>query len=191
MMNPILITPPDPAKPVITLAEAKAHLRIRHADDDAYIEGAIADAVDYVQGLENRVFVNQTWQQGVADFSCPVRLPFAPVSSIAVVKYSDIDNAEQTLAPANYQLSEDARSPIVTFFTTPALPSLYSRPDAVRINFVAGYGADAAAVPGASKRAVLKFMAQFYGTRGTSDVAVPSLANDGYELIRSQRRMIC
>lgn len=189
MTAPILITPPDPSKPVISRAEAKAHLRVRHADDDTYIDQCIADAVDYVQTLQNRVLINQTWQQGVADFS-ETRLALAPVSAIAAVKYSDIDNVEQTLDPGNYVLTADAQSPIVTF-VGPLLPPLYVRDDAVRINFVAGYGADASLVPGASRRAVLKFMAHFYGARGTTDAAMPALANDGYELLRSQRRMSC
>lgn len=190
MSEPILITPPAADAPVISLAEAKAHLRVRHADDDTYIAQAIADAVDYVETLESRVLINQTWQQSVAAFDvCGVRLGLSPVSSIAEVKYYDGENADQTLPVGNYVLSHDDQSPIVTWIGDD-LPALYPRPDAVRINYVAGYGADASAVPAATKRAVLKFMAQFYGVRGTSDVPVASLANDAYELVRSKRRMV-
>lgn len=66
---PVLIT--APSAQVVTLAEAKAHLRVDHADEDDVIEGFIAAAVAYLdgwQGVLGRGIMPQTWRQEFADW---------------------------------------------------------------------------------------------------------------------------
>lgn len=55
-----LITPPA-AEPV-TLAEARAHLRLEVADDDAYLLSLITMARQYVEEVCWRGLVKQTWE---------------------------------------------------------------------------------------------------------------------------------
>lgn len=146
-IRPILITPP--AVNILTLDEAKLHCRVDFDDDDALIESLILAAqshLDGYSGVLGRCLINQTWQQSFDGFRCSMRLPFPDVSSVTV-KYFDANNAEQTLTDG-YELIEDGISSIVKFNSSFSQPSTYSdRGDAVKVEFVAGYGATADDLP--------------------------------------------
>jgi hypothetical protein len=55
-----LITPP--ASEPVTLAEAKAHLRLEIGDDDALVAGLVTAARQHVEDLIAQSLVTQTWQ---------------------------------------------------------------------------------------------------------------------------------
>jgi hypothetical protein len=74
-------------------------------------------------------------------------LDIGPVSSITSVKYLDSTGAEQTLSSAVYTLISESLPPRLVLKTGQSWPATYSADNAVRIRFVAGYGA-ASAVPG-------------------------------------------
>jgi len=85
------------------------------------------------------------------------------VQSVSWVKYYDANNELQTLSTANWQLetiNEPATLRILEF------PTLYDRPDAVQIQFIAGYGA-ASTVPGNIISALLLFTAHLFEHRET------------------------
>lgn len=61
---PVQVTPP--AVQPITLAQAKAHLRVDHADEDDLIDGLVAGAVAYLDGwggVLGRAIMPQQWRQ--------------------------------------------------------------------------------------------------------------------------------
>jgi hypothetical protein len=62
-----LITPPA-AEPV-TLAEAKAHIRLEHALDDAYVSTLISAARQYIEQVCWRGLVTQTWELVLGGFA--------------------------------------------------------------------------------------------------------------------------
>lgn len=168
MHRPVLVT--APAEAPVTPAEAKAWLRVDHDDEDELITSLVAAAVahlDGYSGILGRAMVNQTWRQ---DFGCwpgdrVLRLPFPDVSSVTV-KYRDEDDVEQTVNATLYELLEDARGAYVRLkdsFTAPALADDRSEP--VQVTLVAGYGADADAVPGALKQAIKQLVAYWYENR--------------------------
>src|SRR5437764_15038109 len=59
-MSSILLTPPA-AEP-LTLADAKAFLRVAHSDDDAVIAALIAGARSHVEAQTRRALITQTWR---------------------------------------------------------------------------------------------------------------------------------
>lgn len=161
-----LITPP--AATPIALADAKAHLRVDFADDDASITAYLNAAVDYVDGpggFLGRALVKQTWQLTLDAFPCannPIELPLPPLISVAEVK-----NGSAVLDPSQYRV--DTASEPGRVFAASSWPSL-SEGDQVSITFTAGYvqGApEAEAVPFSIKAAILLLLGTLYENRAS------------------------
>jgi uncharacterized phiE125 gp8 family phage protein len=87
---------------LITLADAKLHLRVETDDDDALITEYIAAASDQVEAYTQRRYWPQVLQWSLQEWRVPMRLPVAPggapttsVDNIAVtqIQYADLTNA--------------------------------------------------------------------------------------------------
>lgn len=73
-----------PSLPVVSLDEAKAHLRVSHDDEDDLIRGLIAAATAYLDGLDGvlgRALSPQTWRAVYREGSATDCLPIGPVIS--------------------------------------------------------------------------------------------------------------
>lgn len=143
-MNIITVT--APAVFPVTLADVYLHLRLdpddsppTHPDDDM-LNRHIATATGEVEKMARRALVRQSLALFVENMHCPITLLRPPVISVTSVKYRDGDNALQTLDPANYYVTDDV-VPQVRFVTAFSQPTLYCRPDAVRVDYRAGYDA--------------------------------------------------
>ena len=157
MRHPILsvVTPPEP---VISTAEAKAHLRVETTDDDALIAGMVAGAtlgVDGPTGWLGRALGTQTIVLIGSHFPCAgaltdwrfgrgpdcehheaeIRLPCPPVQEVKAVTYLDPIGVPRTLDPSAYALVDRFLFPLPGF----AWPATQWRPAAVSVTYVAGY----------------------------------------------------
>lgn len=179
-----------PTSTPVSLADAKAHLRVDISDDDALITAYIAAAVDHLDGwsgILGRALVTQSWRQDFARFGC-LRLSLGPVASITEIKYFDGDNAEQTLADSVYTHHSDALGTYVALKPDQVWPSTYSRPDAVSVTYVAGSAA--ADVPPALRAAILLMVGNWYANReATSEAAMAELPIGAYALVSPYRRI--
>jgi len=121
----------------ITLARAKAHLRVVFEDEDDYIASLITSARQMAEGRLNRTLVQrQLTETFPAWCSCMV-LPKPPLVSVDSVVYLDTDGAQQSLEA--YEVY-DSRVPAVLGLPYGAsLPALRWRPDAIRVTYTAGY----------------------------------------------------
>ncbi|AZN72746.1 hypothetical protein D5400_16990 [Georhizobium profundi] len=170
--DPVRISAPTEAP--VTLDEVKAHLRVVERDDagnalqhedDALIQSYIDAAVSHLDGWSGvlgRCLVEQTWRADFAAFTQCMRLPLAPVLSIASVRYRLPDGTISTVAADNYALElQGGGSALVWFKSKFSRPSnLYERRP-VSIEFVAGYGV-ASNVPAALKHAIMMMVAHWY-----------------------------
>jgi uncharacterized phiE125 gp8 family phage protein len=155
-----------PTEDPVTLAEAKAHVRVDHADDDSLITALIAAATDHLDGytgILGRALITQTWRQDFAAFAPKLRLALRPVASVASVTYFDGDNASQTLSASIYGLFEDGAGPYIALDPDQTWPGSYRRVDGVSVTYVAGEAA--AAVPNAIKQAILLLVGHWYANR--------------------------
>jgi uncharacterized phiE125 gp8 family phage protein len=96
-----------PAETPLSLAEAKAHLRVDHADEDGLITALIEAATRHLDGRDgilNRALVTQDWEYRIAAFpACgAIKLPFPPLQSVTAVSYVDAAGAVQTLPSSDY-----------------------------------------------------------------------------------------
>ena len=181
MTKPILITPPS-AEPV-TLAEAKAHLRLEIAADDALVATLIAAARSAVENETRSALMAQSWRWGVTDWpAAGVALPVMPVLAVDAVGWLDGASVKTPLAAADWRY-EDAEERVLL---------LTKAPDAAgyEIDFTAGYGAAGADVPAPLRQAILMLVAHWYEHRAAALEGPPEVVPAGAEaLIAPYRRM--
>jgi len=164
-----------PATMPVSLAEAKAHLRVDHGDQDDLISAQIRAATAWLDGwsgILGRALITQTWRQEFGRFADHLPLPLAPVTAIDSISYFDAGNVQQVLDPGLYALHTDAFGAHVVPQSGNAWPATCRRPDAVSITFTAGYGA-AADVPEPIRQAILLIVQRLFDGADTSiDVAI-------------------
>lgn len=169
MVHPVwLVQTIPPAETPVSLAEAKLYLGVDFSEHDAMITTIINAAtgeLDGKDGVLGRTLVTQTWRADYDQFPADdeyLRLPLFPVQSVTTLAYWDVDDADQVFT--DYDLLMDSEGAYLRLATDAAWPSSYVRSDAVRVTFVAGYGA-AAAVPAQLKQAVLLRVGDLYQNR--------------------------
>jgi uncharacterized phiE125 gp8 family phage protein len=187
-----LVTPPT-EKPV-SLVEAKAHLRVEHSEEDTLITSCIAAAtarIDGRNGWLRRALISQTWKLYLPWFPVArcIALPMPPLQSVTSIKYQDGSDVEQTFSSGSYQVVKTEDEGYIYLKTGESWPgATFERPDAVKIEFVAGYGA-AAAVPENIKQAILIEVGALYKEKGDDEIkADPSVFTK--RLLAPHKRML-
>jgi uncharacterized phiE125 gp8 family phage protein len=172
------ITAP-PALPV-TLAEAKAHLRVDHADEDTLISTYVDAATAHVEGPHGIgiALVEQQWELTLDGFPTVIYLPIYPVLSVDAVEYIDGDGVTQTVA--SFQ-SDTASNPArITPDDGASWPPPKRVLNAVTIRFTTGYAPDGlnyqANIPQDLKNAIQLLVGHWYEHReavGTATAEMP------------------
>ena len=164
-----------PASEPLALADAKAHCRVDHSDDDALITALIVAAREQAEHETGRALVTQTWELVHDTFPEAFVLRKAPIASVTSVKYIDpATGAEQTLDPADTLLDNASEPGYLVPAYGKAWPTARAVPNAVRCRYVCGYG-NAAAVPQAIKQWMLLAIGTMYAQRET--VVAGTVAN--------------
>lgn len=159
-----------PATPLLSLAEAKEHVRVDHTDDDTFLESVVAAAngwMDGEAGILGRALITQTWR---LTLSAPPRgrflsLPVPVVQSVSSVAYFDETNTEQTFAADNYRLISHPEHGLIELADGANWPNTYRRGDAMSVDFVAGYGDTATDVPQPIRHAAALLAVHWYENR--------------------------
>jgi uncharacterized phiE125 gp8 family phage protein len=136
-------------------------------DDDTWITSAITVVREQVEALTNRALMPQSFELAIGEFKDEIQLPKPPFGALTSVKYYDEDDVLQTLASSYYLVNDFAEPATINKKTDQTYPSVYDRPDAVRIAFSAGY-ADADSVPTSIKQAMLMLLTDLYDNRSAS-----------------------
>ncbi len=153
-----------PAAEPVTLAEAKAHLRVDVSDDDALISALILAARQAAEERTGRRFVTQRWKALFGSFGDTLRLSgLTPVSSIVSADYVDGSGAAQALTLSLVQLVKSAPAEIVLAYGA-SWPAVRDQPEAVSFTVEVGYGG-ASAVPQPIKQWMLLQIGAMYSSR--------------------------
>lgn len=167
MRDVSVVTPP--AAELLTAAEARLYLRSNTTREDAWLANKIREIRQEGEAWTGRAWLTQTlllrldaWpgqartgarRDELADAGAEdprtIYLERPPVQSVEAVRYYDADGTLQTLDASTYFAvvgEDDARVVLRPGETWPVLED--GRPFAVEIEYVAGYGAERANVPG-------------------------------------------
>lgn len=158
-----------PAAEPVSLAEAKAHLRLEASTDDTTIAALIPAAREYVETTTGRSLVTRTLELMLNGFPAgPIVLSRAPVQAVSSVTYYPLAGPSEAMDPAVYLVNEtDAEIAALRY----PWPATAARPDAVRVRYVAGYG-DPEDVPAMVKQAILLLVAHWFSNREAVIVGV-------------------
>lgn len=159
-----------PAAEPITVAEARkqCNLAVDDASYDAELTINIETARRHVEDITGLKLINQTVSLKCACFADLERLPTAPISAVASVKYLDGAGAEQTLDAAVYETCLAELEPEVRLKVSQSWPAVRMVKDAVRLVATAGYGAGGANVPAPIRLAMLQMIADWFRNREDS-----------------------
>jgi uncharacterized phiE125 gp8 family phage protein len=166
-----LITPPAAMSTVITLAEAKNHLRVDSdiTEDDALITDLLDVAGQQCEHELEGVLLSQTWERTLDAFPVDgaIELAKPPILTIVSVKYTDVAGTEQTVNALQYTLDERT----LPGWVVPAVgydwPATQDAINAVRVRFTCGY----TTLPKGIKQWILMCVGSMYENRELAIVA--------------------
>ncbi len=178
-----------PIEEPVTLAEAKASLRVDHDFEDALISALIASARNKVETDTERQLVTASWhllRDGWPKASA-ITIAIPKVQAITAVQYMDSNGESQTLAPSNYFVDPHAEPGRLILKSGVVWPAISNQPNAITIRFTAGYG-DASAVPEVAKQAIKLLVGHwFYNREAASDRRITAVEMAYESLIDSLR----
>jgi uncharacterized phiE125 gp8 family phage protein len=157
----------EPAVELVSTAEAKAHLRVDHSEDDTYIGSLITAAREHIEETTARALVTQTWTWKLDRFPGDgvILLPRPPLQSVTSITYIDGDGAEQTLAASLYDVHTDELPGRISRAFDATWPITRRQPNAVTGTYVAGYGDLGSDTPEAIRHAALLIIGDLYRNR--------------------------
>jgi uncharacterized phiE125 gp8 family phage protein len=175
-----LVLTAAPAAEPVSLAEAKAHLRVDADHEDALIGQLIVAARMFVERTLGLALLTQSWSYFLDHWplsSC-ITLPIAPVQSIAAVKLHGADGGTTTLDAQSYAV--DMLSQPGRIVLNGAMPAVVPRTlNAFEVSLLAGYGDEPDDVPETLRHALVLLVAHWFERRepvvlGVAAQEVPS-----------------
>jgi uncharacterized phiE125 gp8 family phage protein len=137
-----LVITSAPSDELLPVEDAKRHLRVYSSDLDDEVASLVQASRDYCERFTQRT-LRATVTRTLKDckwWCLDLRLPWPPLIAVSSVTYYDTSNVSQTLSSSNYHVetSSDGSGRLV-WATSPTIPSLYDRPDAITVTFTTGY----------------------------------------------------
>ncbi len=129
---------------VVTLAEAKTHIRVDISDDNTLITSYIQSATDFAETFTARVFLTTTLTLKRDRFPrCPSEflLPRPPLQSITSITYTDTDGDSQTVDSSVYDVDTFNEPGRITMAYNQIWPQSRGDTNNVVVTYVGGYGA--------------------------------------------------
>ena len=164
-----------PAVEPVTLAEAKAHLRVDTSDDDTYIATLIKAAREWCEEYLDRTLVSTQWvlrldrfhAGGTEDIAIP-RPPMAATgtATTVVVTYTLESGTTATLSTSQYRVDRSSTPGAVRTLYGGNWPPALEDEGSVSVTYWAGYGPSGSDTPAAIRHAILMLVGHWYENRG-------------------------
>ena len=167
-----------PAVEPVTVAEAKAHLRVDTSDDDTYIGTLITAGREWCEQYLDRTLVNTQWvmrfdsfpPDGTHDIELP-RPPIATAGTTTAVAltFTYENGTTATYSTASYRVDRNSTPGAVKTLYGQTWPPHLMDDNAVSVTWWAGYGAAGSSVPAAIRHAILMIVGILYEKRAAAE----------------------
>lgn len=162
-----------PALEPVTVAEAKAHLRIDGSAEDTLVASLILTSRLHIETALGLALITQSWRY-VLDAWAEARhvdLPLRPLQAVEEVRVISAAGDPQIVAASQYLV--DVASVPPRLVRRAALPAPGKPAAGIEIDIAAGYGDAAADVPAPIRQALLMLVAHWYEHRDPIEVGAP------------------
>jgi len=167
-----------PAVEPVTLSEAKAHLRVDTATDDAYISSLITAAREWCEQYLDSTLVHTQWvmrfdrfpPDGTMDIELP-RPPMATAGTTTAVAltFTFENGTTATYSTASFRVDRDGVPGTVKTLYGQTWPPHLQDDNAISVTWWGGYGASGTSVPAAIRHAMLMLVGMWYERRMAAD----------------------
>ncbi|MCX2695990.1 head-tail connector protein [Ochrobactrum chromiisoli] len=184
-MTMFLVTPPV-LEPV-TVADARAFLRISTDSEDDILRRIIKTARELVKADTGLALIDQTWRLRVDRWPRSGRLALFkyPVKAVTAVVAYRCDGTAISMEPEEFMLQHGRRPQRVYMAQYPDAQSFCG----LEVDFIAGFGETGVEVPDALKQAILTLSAHLYENRAGLDGATSELPPMVGQMVDSWRRI--
>ena len=156
----------QPVSEPVSLAEAKAHVRVTASDENDLITALIVAARQYCENLSGRTLAPRNFLQTMDRFpdgGGDITLRRSPVTAVASVYYYSLETTNTLMSPStDYRLDlQQIPARIRLPLGTTLWKNAYTTDDAVRITYTAG----AVSAPTAAKQTILLLVGHWFENR--------------------------
>ena len=174
-----------PSENPVSRDEAKLHLRVTDDNEDTLIDGLILASTNEIEKILRRALISQQWRLSLDRFPSSTLhreaslqqkqrerrrpghfstgfnegrtliLDWPETISVDIVEYTDPDGNLQTLSATKYDVDNENEPGRLVLKSTETWPDTEIIPNAVKVEYTAGYGASSVDVPQAIKQAIL------------------------------------
>lgn len=172
-----LVLTSGPALEPVSVADAKAHLRIDGTAEDALIASLILTSRLHIEAALGYALIAQSWTLLLDAWpdGTSVVFPIRPILSIASARVLSATGVPTVMAASDYVLDGTAITPrLVRTGSNWPLPGKAA--NGIEIAFTAGFGAAATDVPAPMRHALLLLVAHWYEHRDPIEIG-SSLSN--------------
>ena len=164
----------EPAVEPVSLAEAKAHLRVDIDTDDAYISALIVAAREYCETYLDETMLHTQYVMKLDMFPVEIELPRPPMAqggtfTAVTITYTLDNGSTATLEESRYRVDRDAKPGVIRYPYSSSWPEHLHDFNAVTVRWFGGRGATGAAVPQRVRNAILWLCGMWYERRMAAD----------------------
>lgn len=161
-----------PAAEPLSLAEAQSYRRVDGSTEAGLLTDLISAARELFEEETGRQVITAAWRLRMSGFprgGAPIRIPKPPLISVSSITYIDVAGDTQTWSASEYVVTTSAgpfaRHGLVHPAPNYCYPDTLGTPDAVVVNFSAGYGDSADDVPESVRYTIQSLLGDLYEER--------------------------
>lgn len=158
-----------PVEEPVSLAEAKAFLKVDDDAEDGLIATLIGAARLHVEGVTGKALLAQSWRVVLDDWpeNRVVKLPVSPLIAVTEISATDGNGASHEIALGQFGSEPDR---LIVPRVVVGMPALQER-QGIEIDYVAGFGTEPEEVPADLRQALLGLVAHWHEHRDAVIVA--------------------